>query len=78
MHHIMSMDTIPTTVADWYKKAIHFQTQWERADEIIRRNNKPSSSYQTFSPSSSSKAKDPNAMNIDAIKIPKLSAEECH
>jgi len=36
MHRIMSMNTIPTTISAWYKKAIHFQTQWDRADEIAR------------------------------------------
>ena len=72
----MSMDTVPTTVEDWYKKAIHFQTQWEWADEIARRNTKPYALYQSFSMFSSSRAKDPNVMDINAIKIPKLSAEE--
>jgi len=75
MRRIMSMDTIPTTIDSWYKKAIHFQTQWDRADEIARRNVKPSHSYQTFSPSPS-KSRDPNAMDIDAIKISKLTPEE--
>lgn len=77
MHRIMFMDTIPTTVKDWYKKAIHFQIQWEHANEIATRNKKPSNLYQLFSPSSSLKTKDPNIMDIDAIKIPKISNEEC-
>ena len=75
MRRIMSMDTIPSTINDWYKKAIHFQTQWDRADEIARRNVKPSHSYQTFSPSSS-KSHDLNTMDVDAIKISKLTPEE--
>ena len=29
MQQIMFMDTIPTTIQEWYFKAIHFQTQWE-------------------------------------------------
>ena len=29
MQHIMSMDTAPTTIQEWYSKVIHFQTQWE-------------------------------------------------
>jgi len=74
MHHIMFMDTIPSTISNWYKKVIHFQTQWDCADEIARRNIKPSHSYQTFSPSS--KTRDPNAMDVDAIKISKLTPEE--
>jgi len=47
MHRIMSMDTIPTTIGDWYKKAR------DCADEIAKRNIKPSHSYQTFFPSPS-------------------------
>ena len=73
---IMSMDTIPTTIKDWYMKAIHFQTQWERADEITRRNIKPPNQYQSFTSPSSSKTRNPNAVDIDTIKIPKLSAKE--
>ena len=38
MRQIMSMDTMPTTIQEWYFKAIHFQTQWERAEEISKRN----------------------------------------
>ena len=29
MCRIMSMDTVPATIHEWYKKAIAFQTQWE-------------------------------------------------
>ena len=29
MRQIMFMDTISTTIQEWYSKAIHFQTQWE-------------------------------------------------
>ena len=29
MRRIMSMDTAPSTIDEWYKKAIAFQTQWE-------------------------------------------------
>ena len=75
MRRIMSMDTIPTTIDSWYKKAIHFQTQWDRADEIARRNVRPSHSYQMFSPSPS-KSRDPNAMDVDTIKISKLTPKE--
>lgn len=34
---IMSMDTVPTTIEEWYNKAIHFKTQWERADVLDNR-----------------------------------------
>ena len=46
MRRIMSMDTIPSTIDEWYKKAVAFQTQWERADDITKRNTK--ASHQTY------------------------------
>ena len=75
MQWIMSMDTIPTTIQEWYSKAIHFQTQWERAEEISKRNQCPvQHSYQSFT--STPKAKNPNAMDVNVIHIGKLTPEE--
>ena len=73
----MSMDTVPSTIDEWYKKAIAFQTQWEQADDIAKRNSK--SSYQTyhaFANPSNTKTHDPNAMVVDTIKVSKLTPEE--
>ena len=76
MWQIMSMDTIPTIIQEWYSKAIHFQTQWERAEEISRRNQCSTQHlYQPFT-SNSSKTKDPNAMDVNIINIGKLTPEE--
>ena len=76
MWRIMSMDTVPTTIQKWYSKAIHFQTQWERAEEISKRNQRPTQhSYQSFTPTPS-RAKDPNTMNFDVICDGKLTPEE--
>ena len=75
MRRIMSMDTVPSTIDDWYKKAISFQTQWERAEEISKRNSKPAhQSYHSFS--TPAKARDPDTMDVDIIKVGKLTAEE--
>ena len=72
----MSMDNVPTTIQEWYSKAIHFQTQWERAEEISRRNQRPTQhSYQSFTPTST-RTKDPNAMDVDVVWIGKLTPEE--
>ena len=74
----MSMDTVPSTINEWYKKAVAFQTQWERADDIAKRNSK--SSHQTnhsFSNSLNTKTHDPDAMVVDTIKVSKLTLEEC-
>ena len=78
MRCIMSMDTVPSTIDDWYKKAIAFQTQWERADDIAKRNSKNShQTHHSFSNSSTTKAHDPDAMVVDTIKVSKLTLEEC-
>ena len=75
MRHIMSMDTIPSTINNWYKKAISFQTQWECANEISKQNIKPThQSYQSFS--TPTKTRDPDAMDIDVIKVRKLTTKE--
>ena len=76
MWQIMSMDTIPTTIQEWYSKVIHFQTQWEQAEKILRRNQHPTQHlYQPFT-SNSSKPKDLNTMDVDVIYIGKLTPEE--
>ena len=77
MRHIMSMDTVPSTIDNLYKKAIAFQTQWERADDIAKRNSKTSYQiYHSFSSSLNTKTHDPDAMVVDTIKVSKLTPEE--
>ena len=75
MKRIMSMDTVPSKVEEWYSKAIHFQTQWERAEEIAQRNQQPiKGTYHSFS--SPPKNRDPDAMDVDVVKITRLTPEE--
>ena len=77
MRRIMSMDTVPSTIEEWYKKAIAFQIQWERAYDIAKRNSESShQTYHSFSNSSNAKTHDPDAMVVDTIKISKLTPEE--
>ena len=77
MCHIMSMDTVPSTIDKWYKKAVAFQTQWERVDDIAKRNSKSShQTYHSFSNSSNTKTHDPDAMVVNIIKVSKLTPEE--
>ena len=77
MCRIMSMDTVPFTIDKWYKKAVAFQTQWEWADDIAKRNMKAShQTYHSFSNSSNAKTHDPDAMVVDTIKFSKLTPEE--
>ena len=73
----MSMDTVPSTINKWYKKAVAFQTQWERANDIAKRNSKSShQTYHSFSNSSNAKVHDPDTMVVDTIKVSKLTLEE--
>ena len=77
MCRIMSMDTVTSTIEEWYKKAIAFQTQWEQADDIAKRNSKSShQTYHSFLNSSNSKTRDPDTMVVDTIKVSKLTTEE--
>ena len=76
MWQIMSMDTIPATIQEWYFKAIHFQTQWERGEEILRRNQHPTQHLYQPLTSNSSKPKDSNAMDVNIIHVGKLTPEE--
>ena len=34
MHHIYSMDSVPTTINDWYTKAERFQAQWNQSNQV--------------------------------------------
>ena len=36
MKQIMSLDTVPDKINDWYSKATHFQNQWDRAEQIAQ------------------------------------------
>ena len=70
------MDTISTTIQEWYSKAIHFQTQWEQAEENSKRNQHPSQHlYQPFT-TNILKIKDPNTIDIDIVHIRKLISNE--
>ena len=36
MKRIMSLNTVPDKIDDWYSKATHFQNQWDRAEQIAQ------------------------------------------
>ena len=76
MRQIMSLDTVPDKIDDWYSKATHFQNQWDRTEQIAQRSGRSTQTFQSFS-SSSKNTKDPNAMDVDVVKLPKkLTPEE--
>ena len=68
MRRIMSMDTVPSTIDEWYKKAIAFQTHWERADDIAKRNSRSShQTYHSFSNTAHTKTHDPDAIDRKSV-----------
>ena len=70
------MDIISSTINEWYKKAAHFQTQKDCANEIAKQNSKSSHTYTSFSQSSTTKTQDPDVMDIDIIKVAKLTPDK--
>ena len=75
MKWIMSLDTVPEKIDDWYLKAIHFQNQWDCAEQIAQWSRRSTQTFQSFSHSTKT-MRDPNAMDVDAIKLKKLTLEE--
>ena len=75
MKQIYGMDTIPTKINDWYPHAIHFKTQWDRADAITSK--KPYNPYPVQRNHTNQSPKvDPYAMDVNSICIKKLTQEE--
>ena len=75
MKSIYSMETVPTTIDDWYRKALTFQTHYEQAREVEQRRPNPAGTYRPFAATPTT-TRDPNAMEVDAIKVAKLTKEE--
>ena len=76
MKSIYSMETVPITIDNWYRKALTFQTHYERAREVEQRWRNPASTYRPFTTTSAIPVRDLNAMEVDAIKVAKLTKEE--
>ena len=76
MNRIYGMDTVPTTINEWYTRAVHFKTQWDRADAIASK--KPYNPYpvQRNHTNHQSPKVNPYAMDVDSIHIEKLTKEE--
>ena len=71
------MDMVPTKIDDWYMRAINFKTQWEWADSVAQRKiYTPYSTQKTNTQAQSTLKVDPYAMDVDAVKIEKLTKEE--
>ena len=77
MKRIYGMDTIPTKIEDWYIRATQFKTQWERADLVTkRRNYTPFTQQKTYTQNQPTPKPDPYAMDVDAVRVEKLTQEE--
>ena len=82
MRRIYSMDTIPTDIDAWYVQVLKFQIQWEHTNEIANWGQKSSNFGGKPTTSNSSPhyvlppTHDPNAMEVDAIKIGKLTSKK--
>jgi hypothetical protein len=78
MKRIYSMDTPPETIDGWYKKASHFQVQWKCAKLVAAQHKSSHTNPRHFSTTTfhTKKEKDPDAMDVDAVSIGKLSPEE--
>ena len=81
MHRIQAMDTVPTTLALWYKKAAHFRLQKEIARKITltHRGNSPqlSHSNQSFRSPNPHPSCNPNAMDIDTLNLSPVERSCC-
>ena len=75
MKWIMSLDTVSDKIDNWYSKATHFHNQWDCTDQITQWSRRSTQMFQSFS-SPLRMTKDPNAMDIDAIKVKILTPEE--
>ena len=77
MKQIMSLNTVPDRIDEWYSKATHFQNQWDCTEQIAQRSRRSTQTFQSFTLSPPRTTKDPNAMDVDTVKLPKkLTPEE--
>ena len=77
MRRIYSMDNIPTTMEKWYLQTLHFKHVWKRTNEIAKGWNNPFLPFlDNRNNNHTQKKRDPNAMDVDAIQIEKLTPKE--
>ena len=78
MKRVYSMDTVPDTIEKWYLQMLHFKHVWEKTNEIAKGWSNPFLAFQDNwnNNNHTQKKRDPNAMDINAIHIEKLTPEE--
>ena len=67
MKKIYGMDTVPNTIEKWYQATLCFQHVWEKTNEIARGKTNPF--YQNHHRNNDHKKKDPDAMDVDAVRL---------
>jgi len=69
-NRILYADTIPTTIKDWYKKAIQYDTNFRMAQAFNFLGKGQGGSYVNYSQNwRNDKLKDPNAMDVDRMTV---------
>ena len=76
MKQIYGMDTVPTMINEWYAWAVHFKTQWDRADTIASRKSYNPYPVQRNHANHQNPKVDPYAVDVNSIRIEKLTKEE--
>ena len=81
MHHIQTMDMVPTTLAGWYEKAAHFRLQKEIARKIAltHQGNGLQSPRTNQNPclTNPRPPHDPNAIDINALNLTPTEWSHC-
>ena len=80
MKRVYSMDTVPSTIEKWYLQTLHFKHVGEKTNEIAKGQGNPFLTFQDNRNNHNQRQmpkKDPNAMDVDAIHVEKLTPEEC-
>ena len=67
MKRIYGMDTVPNTIDKWYQATLCFQHVWEKTNEIAKGKTNPF--YQNHNRNNDHKKKDPDAMDVDAVRL---------
>ena len=72
LEKIYSLQTIPTTIENWYSHACRFDNQWSRVQEIIGRQCGVQTPIRRYVPTLKYTS-DPNAMDIDRLSTEQMS-----
>ena len=72
LEKIYSLQTIPTTIKNWYSHTCRFDNQWSRVQEIIGRQCGVQTPIRRYVPTPKYTS-DPNAMDIDRLSTEQMS-----